>query len=103
MRIIVYYNPQQLEAAVSFISKNNDAFLNRDNYIRDSIKEHIKNLASQFPNCNMMGTMGYTLLADLECEGIDSDNNTIHLDILVDPKLGLNNYEYLKEEYIFND
>ena len=40
------------------------------------------------PNCTYLGTMGFTLIADREDEGLESDENIVRVDILVDPALG---------------
>jgi len=88
MEVTIIYSKVQLEAAVDFISENNLAFLGKKTHIRESILEHVRELAERFPDLNSIGTMGYTILASIEEEeGIDHDRNLMLIEILVDPGL----------------
>jgi len=87
MEVKLTYSSQQLEDAVKFISRNNTHFLGQSDYIRDEILKHMREIARD-PEAWSGGTMGYMLIGDRTDEGMDSDENTIHFDITVDPALG---------------
>lgn len=86
MEVKVSYSKPQLEAAVKHIARYNEHFQGQKDYIRNSILEHMRQIALN-PDSWMGGTMGYTLMGDREDEGLDSDTNRIHFEILVDPAL----------------
>src|SRR5258708_5192934 len=96
MDVKLIYSKPQLEAAVNFIAKHNQHFLGQKDYIRSSILEDMRRVASD-PEQWMSGTMGYLLMGDRTDEGIDSDDNSIHFDISVDPALG---YDTQSEDYV---
>jgi hypothetical protein len=96
MEVKFTYNKQQLELAVKFIARNNSHFQGQTDYIRNSIMEHMREIASK-PGRWMGGTMGYLLLADREDEGMDSDSNLCRFDIHVDPAIGM---DYELAEYV---
>lgn len=87
MEVKISYSKAQLEEAVRFISRNNEHFQGKIDYIRNTILDNMKEIAAD-PERWMGGTMGYTLVGDREDEGIDSDENIITFEILVDPNLG---------------
>jgi len=88
MEIRISYSQLQLNNAVEFISNNNQSFLGKDEEIRNTIHETMISLA-QDAEVMHLGTMGFTLIADREFEGIDSDENVCRIEILVDPSLHL--------------
>jgi hypothetical protein len=87
MEVRISYSKPQLDEAVRFIARNNAHFQGQTDYIRNSILDHMKEIAAD-PEQWMGSTMGYTLIGDREDEGIDSDENSIRFEILVDPNLG---------------
>jgi len=88
MEIRISYSQLQLDSAVEFISNNNQSFLGKDEEIRNTIQEAMVSLARD-PEAMHLGTMGFTLIADREFEGIDSDENVCRVEILVDPSIHL--------------
>lgn len=88
MEIRISYSQIQLDSAVEFISNNNQSFLGKNEDIRNTIQETMISLARD-PEAIHLGTMGFTLVADREFEGIDSDENVCRIEILVDPSLSL--------------
>lgn len=97
MKVSVRYNQSQLDAAVTFVSKYNEFYKGMDNHIRDTILKMIADMAAD-PDVLENGTMGFIVLVDHRVfEGIESDTNYIHFDILVDPNLGNDTYEPYEE------
>jgi hypothetical protein len=88
MEIRISYSQLQLDSAVEFISNNNQSFLGKEEEIRNTIQETMVNMARD-PEAMNLGTMGFTLIADREFEGIDSDENVCRIEILVDPSMHL--------------
>lgn len=101
IQVRMSYVVQQLEAAVDFIATHNPNFLGQHDYIRNSILEHMRGIASQ-PDEWLSGTMGYVLWGDREDEGVDSDVNSIRFEISVDPALGRDYDEDTYSEEIIN-
>lgn len=99
MQVFIMYSRPQLETAIKFISKNNETFRGQVDYIRASIMQTMKELALN-PDQTSGGTMGYTIIADKEFEGIDTERNFCFMEILVDPALNHFNDEddYVEEE-----
>lgn len=87
MEIKISYSKIQLERAIEFIADHNDSFYGQVDFIRTSILESIERLAKD-PRATYLGTMGFTLIADRELENLDCDDNTVRIEILVDPALG---------------
>lgn len=86
MEIKFTYSQTQLNAVVDFIGKHNTSFIDKFDYIRRSIISNMHELASKFPNCYYIGTMGYLISGDvISEEDIDNDDNTVMFDITVDP------------------
>ncbi len=99
MEVTLVYSKDQLEAAVKFISENNQAFLGRTEYIRRNIQTNIREMVEKFPHLLSIGTMGYTIMGSVEEEeGIDSDTNVLLIEILVDPGLGT---DWESEEQVY--
>jgi hypothetical protein len=92
MIVKVKYSNSELEAAVKFISKNNKRFRGKDQEIQDSIIETIRRLAISATPGNetyTAGTLGYVVnIVDVYLESIDSDENIVLVEILVNPALG---------------
>lgn len=86
MKVKLIYSKPQLEAAVRFIARNNENFKGQKDFIRSSILDHMREIATN-PEQWSGGTMGYMLLGDRVDEGIDSDVNSITFDIWVDPAI----------------
>lgn len=87
MEVKVTYSKQQLDEAVDFIATHNPSFLGQHSFIRDEILDHMRKMARD-PEGWLGATMGYTLWGDRTFEGVDSDENTIHFEITVDPAVG---------------
>lgn len=87
MEVQINYSQTELDKAVEFISKHNPTFYGQDDTIRATILDCMKEVALN-PKSWIMGTMGFMLIGDREDEGIDSDNNIIHYEILVNPAMG---------------
>lgn len=87
MEVVITYDLKQLDMAVKFISKHNKYFAGQSDNIRNSIFNHMKELALN-PDHSMIGTMGYMLIGDMEEEGMDRDTNSMFFEITVDPALG---------------
>lgn len=98
MKVKLSYSKTQLEEAVKFIARNNQHFLGQKDYIKESIMNDMREIARDLGRW-MSGTMGYNLIANRSVEGIDSDDNTVIIDILVDPALRISSsdQEYLSE------
>lgn len=88
MEIVLNYSQIQLDSAVSFISLNNQNFLEKDDEIRQSIMEGMAHLAQE-TSAQFYSTMGFTLIADREFESVDSDENVCRIEIMVDPSIHL--------------
>lgn len=100
MEVKVYYSKAQLDAAVNFIAEHNQAFLGRHDYIRAHILRHVSEIASKFPHMTGVSTMGYTVTThDFEEEGIDEEENSVLLEFLVDPAVGVDE-KYLDEDNV---
>lgn len=92
MDVRFIYSKTQLEATVDFIAANNKSFIGRHSYIRESLLSHMIELASKYPDCYYIGTMGYLISGDvLSQEDIESDINLVMFDISVDPSLSSDN------------
>ena len=92
MIVNMQYSQSELDAAVDFISKNNEHFLGQKTHIRDAILETINDMAkSARPNDGTccMGSMGYLIHVEyFNLESIELDENTVGVSILIDPSLG---------------
>jgi hypothetical protein len=88
MEIVLNYSQIQLDSAISFISLNNQNFLEKDEEIRQTILEGMAHLAQE-TSTQFYSTMGFTLIADREFESVDSDENVCRVEILVDPSIHL--------------
>jgi hypothetical protein len=90
MFVTVVHSEEQLEAAINFISQNNQAFKGKKDYIRKSIKNSIHEMAEKFPDLLSLSTLGYIVIGSAdEVEGIDHDANVLRIEIMVDPGLAL--------------
>lgn len=89
LKIKVIYSKQELQATVNFISENNQYFFGQKDFIKDSILESIKSLVEDFPEGDLnTGTMGYIVSGEvLEEESMNSDENVLYINFLVDPGL----------------
>lgn len=74
--------------AISFITANSTNVDIGMWYIHDSIKSSMKEMVEQFPHLLQVSTLGYTLIADITEESLDNDENSISINILVDPSVG---------------
>lgn len=98
MEVKVSYSKKQLDAAVDFIAKNNKHFLYQHDYIRGTILKCITDLAfSQDLEFMYTGTMGFFVVAEKEFEDFDNDQNTCNVEILVDPALCLDDFDWHTE------
>ena len=89
MEIKVIYNSTQLEMAAEFIAKHNPQFFSRSTYVKERIRETISSLISDWPEHDQLSTMGFTVsVSSFQKEDLDHDDNTMRLDILVDPIIG---------------
>lgn len=87
------YSKSQLEAAVKFISANNDSFHGKDDYIRASMLGTAKKLVERFPDIHWMATMGYHVSLRIEAiESMDEDTNEAFIEFNVDPGLAQKNW-----------
>ena len=87
MEISLVYSKAEMDAAVIFIATKNPSFLGMHNYIRGQILRSMREIAID-PERWMGDTMGYTLFADKEYEGMNSDSSSVRFEISVDPALG---------------
>ena len=99
MEVVVFYNPQQIEAAVNFIAQNNSSFKNKHRTIRKSIQDSISEIAQKFPDLRSLSTMGYIVIGFASEEGLDLDQNELRIEVYVDPAVALDYEE--KEEYFY--
>ncbi len=89
MEIKYTYSKIQLEKAIKFIGENNKSFLGKFEIIRNSIFESINRLLDSYPKYYFAGTMGFFITVDtLASESIDSDENSVMIEIMIDPALG---------------
>lgn len=99
MEVKLQYSKIQMEETVKFLAKNNPAYINRYDGIRSSIWNHINELVERFPHMTGVATMGYWIEASIESvEGIDDDENVLHLEFWVDAAVG--KYEFSEEDTI---
>lgn len=90
MKVKMYYDAEQLKAAVAFISANNPAFPGEDDYIRKRIFQTIDELVNDWPAYYVKATMGFSVWGTMDMEeGIDSEENILQIEILVDPAAGI--------------
>lgn len=88
MDVQFIYSQTQLNAAVNFIGTHNQSFIDKFDHIRRSILSNMNELATKFPNCYYIGTMGYLISGDVETEeDIDEDHNVVRFTITVDPSV----------------
>jgi hypothetical protein len=99
MEVKICYDQCQLDKAVDFIAKNNSNFFGQDDYIRNCMLDHMREMARD-PERWMQSTMGYCLVGDREFENVDCDENSIRFEIWVDPVLGVLDEFNWKEEII---
>jgi hypothetical protein len=92
MNVRIIYSAKQLDATVKYIAKYNSNFKGQHAFIRQSLLNDMKEIALA-PLEWTRGTMGYMISGDREDEGIDSDENIIRFDILVDPALALDAWD----------
>lgn len=98
MEVKVSYCPEQLEAAIKYISSHNNNFLGQDDEIRETIMSSLRNLINDFPHSNYRSTMGFVIIAaDIETESMDCDENLLRIEFLVDPSLSNKNFESYNE------
>lgn len=88
MEVRLEYSPVQLEAAVAFIAQNNVAMQGDTDYIRTSIRENMMEIVEEFPHLLSISTAGYMLVAQVLEEDLDEDENSVRIEILVDPAIG---------------
>ena len=94
------YSKSQLEAAVKFISANNEAFTGQIDYIRNSMLDTAKRLVERFPDVHWMATMGYMVTLRIEeIESMDADSNEAFIEFTVDA--GLNHKDWNDGDYFF--
>jgi hypothetical protein len=97
MQVKMIYSESQLDATADFLSKNNKHFRGQYIHIRQSILDTIKEMAVAAKpgnNMHMSGTMGYIVSIDnIELESIDDDENSILVEILIDPAIGCRNWD----------
>lgn len=96
MEVRIIYSKEQLEAAVDFISIHNAYFRGKNDYIRDCIIKTMRRIAKN-PEEWINGTMGFVLWGDREFEGMNSDENTVHFEISVNPALDCAEDTYVEE------
>lgn len=83
------YSKSQLEAAVKFISKHNENFYGKDDYIRESILGSMHRIVEGYPNTTHIATMGYIITYSVDSlESMDDDETTLSVEVWVDPTLG---------------
>lgn len=100
MDIIIFYDEIQLEKTIDFIATHNSSFLDQHDYIRQSIHQSINDLVNRYPNSQWISTMGYYIWATMdEEEGIDSDQNLITIEFMVDPAVGESEHKYVKNNF----
>jgi|SRR5579885_2059195 len=98
MQIKIQYSKTQLEECVKYIATHNIHFLGREEYIRNSIRLNMLELAGKFPHCTYMGTMGYAVECFIESEeGMDEDTNVLRFEFMVDPAVSMEDQEYEEE------
>lgn len=102
MEVKLEYSPVQLEAAVKFISENNPVWHGEIASIRDSIEDGMREIVEEFPHLLSLSTMGYMLIAHIIEEDLDEDENSVHIEILVDPAVGIEDMEDVEEVYQIN-
>lgn len=89
MEIKVVYSKIQLESTVDFIATHNPSFLGQHDVIRKSIMSTIQSIISKYPDIIWSGTMGYYVWISMEeLEGIDSDENILRVEFMVEPAVG---------------
>jgi hypothetical protein len=94
------YAKSQLEAAVKFISANNEVFAGRDDYIREAMLDTAKRLVERFPDVHWMATMGYMVTLRIEeIESMDADENEAFIEFTVDA--GLASKDWNDGDYFF--
>lgn len=100
MKVTVSYSETQIDKAVEFLAKNNIHFLQQEEYIRSSIRNHMQEMILAFPDSLYLGTMGYYLLGFIEeIEGLDEDRNYLRIEVLVDPSVALE-HNYKTEDFV---
>lgn len=92
MNIKISYSKTQLEKTIEFVSKHNEFFLGKDDYIRSAVMDIVHELAAN-PEGTWMGTMGFVVsISERVVEDLDHDYNYVAVDFLVDPALGQHIY-----------
>lgn len=99
MRVKIHYSKRQLEEAVNYVAKHNTSFLDQYEKIKNVILTYMREMAleARYRNTRYVGTMGFLILADREYEGLDSDENSINFEILVDPAVGCKDYSFTNQ------
>jgi hypothetical protein len=98
--IVIFYDEVQLEKTVEFIATHNPSFIGQQEYIRTAILQSMDDLVSKYPGTQWLSTMGYYVWATIdEEEGIDSDQNLITIEFMVDPAVGANEHKYIKRDF----
>lgn len=96
MQVKLSYSKNQLEEAVKFIGDNNQFFIGQYDLIRSTILKYMIDFAKN-KDLSTIGSMGFFLTADFNEESVDYDENTLDIDIHVDPNLGKEFGELVQE------
>lgn len=94
MKVKYSYSKIQFDNAVEFIAKNNKHFIGNHKEVSSTILQMMEDMAGKFPHSTLMATMGFTILADVFSEeSMDYEDNSLHLEILVDPALSEDSWD----------
>ncbi len=88
MQVKWTYSETQLNATVEFIAKHNENFLGEQALVRARLMDYAKEIASKFPDCPPITSMGAHVAADvISIESMDDEENQIIIDFWIDPSL----------------
>ncbi len=95
MKVKVYYYKSSLEGAVSFLSRNNPFLKGESELIRQTILDALPEMAKCVVQDNYTySTMGFTLAVnEMRSESVEDEENSVIVDILVNPGIGDATYD----------
>jgi hypothetical protein len=98
MQFKVYYSQTQLDATINYIATHNPSMLGKIDKIRAGILDGIQELVQRYPDLLWISRNGWYVWADMiEREGIDSDENELNIEFMVNPSFDAE--EYISDYY----
>ena len=96
MEVKVSYPQSSLEDTINFITSHNRRYASKPDEVRQNIIQSIQELVDEFPRLHFIGRDGfYVWVVSYEPEGIDSDENIMVVDFMLDPAIISMDHKYI--------